>query len=155
CVEKDLQNVFKRILGEFGYHEENKTLIIAEAVEPKEQTIREDILAKIRFCKFIVADITGKGIGKGERFNPNCVYELGYAHALNKKIIATVCREMSHDKKHKKPIYVPFDFSGVKFSYWNRNPTEESQKQFEDELKSRIKDIHMDFQREYWPPSNP
>ena len=43
------------------------------------EVITEDIIAKIRDARLLIADLTG--------YNPNVFYELGYAHALKKKVV--------------------------------------------------------------------
>ncbi|MCX6639669.1 MAG: hypothetical protein NTW14_04195 [bacterium] len=117
----------------------------------RKDTIRDDILSKIRSCKFIIADITGKGRIKNskgkpefERFNSNCIYELGYAHALNKKLICFVSKQMGSQKNELK---LPFDFSSVQFDTWELNKLTE----FEEILIRRIKDVLDQLQRESWP----
>jgi hypothetical protein len=118
----------------------------------KENTIRDDILANIRACKFIIADITGRGLYKNsedndefERFNANCVYELGYAHAVGKKLICFVSREMGYLKGELK---LPFDFSSVQFDVWDLSDLEALKKI----LHKRIEDVLDQSKREhYWP----
>jgi hypothetical protein len=135
---------------EFGY----KTKF-QEATTTKEATIRDDILANIRACKFVIADITGRGeietvdaegIAKKEfeRLNYNCIYELGYAHALNKKLVCFVSREMGFKAGELK---LPFDFAAVQFDDWEINNV----KEFKEKLRKRLRDIQEQFQREYWP----
>ncbi len=58
--------------------------------------IIEDIFSQIRNADFLVADTTGK--------NPNVFYELGYAHALGKKVIL-----LAQDAKD-----LPFDVKGLR-----------------------------------------
>ena len=146
CSEQGIINVFKDALISMGYSEDN--IIVQEVKEPKEETIRDAILANISFCKFIIADITGGKIRSGKRFNPNCVYELGYAHAKNKRIICSVREDMAYSK-NRRISYLPFDFSGVKFSFWKEGEEEK----IKEEIKQRIDEIHKMFQRESWPES--
>jgi hypothetical protein len=146
CAEQGIIRVFKKVLGEKGYSEEN--LIVQEVREPKEETIRDAILTNIRSCKFIMADITGGHIKGGKRFNPNCLYELGWAHALKKKVICTVRRDMAFSKhQHTKISYLPFDISIIPFSFWD----EKKEVDISDELLRKIDDIHKYFQSESWP----
>ncbi len=118
----------------------------------KEPTIRDDFLASIRASRFIIADITGKGkhtTPEGreefERFNPNCVYELGYAHRCDKKLICCVREDLPLKDEKGNPV-LPFDFAGVNFSFWN--PTNLAD--FETKLESRIDQLQDHFTRERW-----
>ena len=45
------------------------------------QKIDLKVLSHIKLAEFIIADLTFE--------RPNCYYEIGYAHALNKKVILT------------------------------------------------------------------
>jgi hypothetical protein len=60
------------------------------------ERIVDTIFTQISRAQFIVADTTGK--------NPNVFYEIGYAHALGKKVILLV--QDSQD--------IPFDISGLR-----------------------------------------
>ncbi len=60
------------------------------------ERIVDSIFTQIRRARFLVADTTGK--------NPNVFYELGYAHALGKKVIMIV--QDTHD--------IPFDVAGLR-----------------------------------------
>jgi len=139
CREKWFTKSIKRMLEEKGMK-----YIIQEETEHRQETIREDILANIRSCRFVIAHISGKGIDEGERFNPNCVYELGYAHAQKKRIICSVNKDLVPENG------LPFDFAGVRFSFWTRS---KSKIAFAKEIKKRIEQVLDQFQREYWPES--
>jgi TIR domain len=78
----------------------------------KSDPITPQILAEIRKSPVIFVDLTGH--------SPNCYYEVGYAHALDKTIILSI-------KDSKKPI--PFDLSVHNFIKWKSG----------DDLKSAIK----------------
>lgn len=69
----------------------------ANDVVTSEDRIIAAIYDQIAQAKFLVADITGK--------NPNVFYELGYAHALGKKVLIIV-----QDKGD-----VPFDISQLRY----------------------------------------
>jgi hypothetical protein len=60
------------------------------------ERIVDTIYTQIARAQFIVADTTGK--------NPNVFYEIGYAHALGKKVILLV----------QDPQDIPFDISGLR-----------------------------------------
>lgn len=62
-----------------------------------EDRIMVTIYNQIAQAKFLVADVTGK--------NPNVFYELGYAHALGKKVIIIV-----QDKAD-----IPFDIASLRY----------------------------------------
>lgn len=147
---KEIRNAYEEVAAgkEFGY-----SIKFQEATTTKEPTIRDDILANIRACKFIIADITGRGEiesidadGKArkefERFNYNCLYELGYAHAINKKLVCFVSRAMGFKNRELK---LPFDFATVQFDDWELDEVEE----FKEKLRKRLRDIQNQFEREY------
>lgn len=136
CREKWFTKSIKQMLKKKGLR-----YIIQEETEHRQETIREDILANIRACRFVIADISGKGIEQGERFNPNCVYELGYAHAQKKRIICSVNKDLIPESG------LPFDFAGVRFSFWTHSKNKNS---FAKEIRSRIEQLQDQFQREYW-----
>jgi hypothetical protein len=60
------------------------------------ERIVDSIFSQIQRAHFLVADTTGR--------NPNVFYELGYAHALGKKVILLV--QDTHD--------IPFDVAGLR-----------------------------------------
>lgn len=62
--------------------------------------ISEQILKSISESKYVLIDLSGE--------RPNCYYEAGFAHALNKELILTIRKE---DKIH-------FDLSGYRFFQW-------------------------------------
>lgn len=64
--------------------------------------ITEKIIGLIRNAHFVIADLTEE--------RPNCYYELGYAHALNKVVIHTVNKE--------SPIH--FDVKDYNFIVYTR-----------------------------------
>lgn len=67
------------------------------------EKIIDTIFTQIAKADFLVADITGK--------NPNVFYELGYAHALGKKVIIIL-----QDEKD-----VPFDIRGLRYIHYHPN----------------------------------
>lgn len=69
----------------------------ANDVVTVEDRIIVNIYNQIAQAKFLVADVTGK--------NPNVFYELGYAHALGKKVLIIV-----QDKSD-----IPFDISPLRY----------------------------------------
>lgn len=50
------------------------------------------ILNHIKLAEFIIADLTFE--------RPNCYYEIGYAHALNKKVILTAKKRHKNSFRH-------------------------------------------------------
>jgi len=64
--------------------------------------ILEDITSSLRDAEIIVGDITGT--------NPNVLYEIGYAHALNKRTI--LLHHVEKDDNWAK--HLPFDIRGMR-----------------------------------------
>lgn len=62
--------------------------------------ITDQMLHHIAKSKYVLADLSGE--------RPNCYYESGYAHALNKELIFTI---RASDKIH-------FDLAGYRFIQW-------------------------------------
>lgn len=71
----DIHSTFKRVCGIYNLR--------AERVDDDFgfQKIDLKVLNHIKLAEFIIADLTFE--------RPNCYYEIGYAHALNKKVILT------------------------------------------------------------------
>ncbi len=67
--------------------------------------ILTDIIRDISDCNLLIVDITPTGEGK---FNPNVFYELGYAHALNKRAILLA----------RKGTTLPFDISAFRTVFY-------------------------------------
>ncbi|CAM1342407.1 hypothetical protein [Tenacibaculum amylolyticum] len=76
-----------------------------------------EMLNHIKKCAFVIVDLTLE--------RPNVYYELGYADALNKPIIATA----------KKGTVIHFDAKDIPIIFW------ESQRVLREELKVRIQQI--------------
>lgn len=143
CIQNEIIDLFKRIVEEHGLK-----CIVQEEYEPRTETIREDMLNNIRSSKFIIADITGKGVEKGERFNINCVYEVGYAHAHKKRIVCCVNEDVCAKDEDGRPV-LPFDIAGVPFTFWKSENLEELHKR----VNERVDQIIDQFTRERWPES--
>jgi len=77
-ILEDIHSTFKRICEFYKLR--------AERVDDKFsfQQIYSKILNHIKLAEFIIADLTFE--------RPNCYYEIGYAHALDKKVILTARR---------------------------------------------------------------
>jgi len=83
----DIHSTFKRVCEFYNLR--------AERVDDDFdfQKIDSKVLNNIKLAEFIIADLTFE--------RPNCYYEIGYAHALNKKVILTA----------KKGTKIHFDIS--------------------------------------------
>lgn len=89
-----------------------------------ENRIVSGIFASIKRAAFIIADLS--------EAKPNVYYELGYAQGLNKPVIVTAY----------KGTDLPFDVNDVPTVYW------ESQEEFKQNLKAKIKEIASQQGRE-------
>ena len=81
------------------------------------QQINLKVLNQIKLAEFIIADLTFE--------RPNCYYEVGYAHALNKKVILTA----------RKGTVIHFDISTFPVILYS------SMSELEKKLKERFEKI--------------
>jgi hypothetical protein len=74
--------------------------------------IGNEILARIESAVLVIADLTHE--------RPNCYYEVGYAHAIGKRVIFSVRKD--HDprraSRNAADPKIHFDLDNHKFSFW-------------------------------------
>ncbi len=104
-----------------------------EHEEPPREIIIE-IYERLKNCAFVLADLTGG--------SENCLYELGYAHALNKKIILARDRADVSTPKSKR-VRLSFDLNQFKHSFRNDRlgPDNDENKGFKAEIRERLKAV--------------
>jgi hypothetical protein len=85
------ESIIKPVAQELGCHVKQANEI------HKADIIVESIFTEIAQADFLIADASGR--------NPNVFYEIGYAHALGKKVIIIV----------QDPKDIPFDISRIRF----------------------------------------
>lgn len=109
---------------------ENAGLIpyFQEEEEPSQQIILE-IYDQLKRSAFVIADLSGG--------SENCLYELGYAHALGKRVIVARNKDESKDKESKK-ISLPFDLNQFRHSFWFDDWDSENNIKFKNEITDRI-----------------
>ena len=108
-----------------------------EKEEPPREIIIE-IYEQIRNCAFVLADLTGG--------SENCLYELGYAHALGKKII--LVRDNADVRKEgDERVRLTFDLNQFRHSFRFDEEDWESDKniEFREELGDRIQKVKTDL----------
>jgi hypothetical protein len=86
--------------------------------KPDSDNIADKILESILRSEVVIADLTGE--------RPNCYYEVGYAHALSKKMILSV----------RKGSEVHFNLSGYQFIEW------ETENELKQGLTKHFQEIH-------------
>ena len=121
-------------LRKHGYEGE-----VQERKEPAAGEVRQDMLERIEGCAFVIADLTGG--------RPNCLYELGYAHALHKRSIITQRKDEVEKVTTDGEIIwkTPFDINQYRFSVWKDENDEEFKSDLRDRIAQTVKLIEQDF----------
>lgn len=119
-IKNQIIPVYEEILGEFGYK-----AIFQENEEPN-KSIHIDIFDYIANVPLIIADLSGE--------RANCYIELGYAMALNKRIILTM-KEGPEDEKRRMGR-MAFDTISMKYSFY-KGPDD-----LEQQIRERVKVNH-------------
>lgn len=114
-LDSAYNTVIKPVFQEFKY----KPLRIDEV--KRSRKITDGVLDEIRRSGLVFADLSGS--------RPNCYYEAGYAHALEKEIIFTI-------RKQDAPPH--FDLKDYKFIIWETPH----------ELGEALKEVLQDIRRE-------
>ena len=117
-IFKDTLDAFQEVCGDCKY-EANRI----DQQNPEDR-IMPGIFASIKRAAFIIADLSEP--------KSNVYYELGYAQGLNKPVIVTAY----------KGTVLPFDVNDVPTIFW------ESQVDFKENLKAKIKEIALQQGRE-------
>lgn len=86
----------------------------------KSGQVTDQIVDAIRDASVVIADITGT--------NPNVMWELGYAHALNKEIVL-LNQEINNS---------PFDVRGLRQVAYSPSPTEQEKNKILEHVKTAI-----------------
>ncbi len=110
-LDSAYEGVFKPLLSEFGYFP-----IRIDEIQDSGK-ITDQTLESIREARIVLADLTGE--------RPNCYYETGYAHALEKEMIFTI----------KEGEKIHFDLVQHRFIRWN------TEKSLRDQLRDRLEAI--------------
>lgn len=77
--------------------------IVISSEDERQNPISDVIISHIQKCKFAIADFSTR--------NPNVMYEIGFAHAINKKVIP-IC-----SMRRSKPRV--FDIQDIPTLYFN------------------------------------
>jgi len=95
------ENILKKVVEEFGLKCKRADEIFGT------QPIIEDIWKYIHKARILIADLTGR--------NPNVFYELGLAHAINKKVILITqnLKDVPFDLRHYRCIVYEDSISGA------------------------------------------
>jgi len=129
-VDQFIENV---LILEFG----GDKPYIQEKEEPRGE-ISHEIIERIENAPFIIADLTGG--------RENCLYELGYAHALKKRTIITRKHsevEMATDAG--KFWRLTFDISQYKHTTWKNEHDSEFKTALRERIRQTIKAIEQDY----------
>ncbi|MCF7810285.1 hypothetical protein K9N50_04780 [bacterium] len=133
CELKWLAEFFKEAVVEAGYEG-----YIQEYEEPPKD-IGSDIKERIAYCAFVIADLTGG--------RENCLYELGYAHALNKRTIITRKEdEVKRTTGEGEEVWkLTFDINQNKHSLWIDENDEDFKAAIKERIRQTIKSIEQDY----------
>lgn len=109
-----------------------------EREEPRSD-IASEIKEKIQNCTFIIADLTAG--------RENCLYELGYAHALHKRVIVTrKASDIEQETKNGDKVWkLTFDINQYKHSKWKDEHDEDFKAELRTRISQTIKAIEQDY----------
>ncbi len=99
CCEK-VNNFFKEIIVPF-VKDKNLSIKDMKISKIEEGFLNVEIIKNINKSKFVVVDLTS--------LRPNCLFEMGYAFGLNKKVIVTAINGTK----------LPFDTNSIPCFFWN------------------------------------
>ncbi len=138
------ENKYQRI-REF-YRNELEKLGLEPYFQDEKEPSRDiipDIYCNLHNCMFVLADLTGA--------DANSLFELGYAHALGKRIIIAKCDEEINGAETVKTM-LPFYLNQFKHSIWFRNKGWDDQEndRFQKEIKQRIYEAKDALAREQY-----
>lgn len=127
--DETYNEVFKPAIEEagFGY--------TCERSEIRNGAFTSDIIKNLRYTRVVLADVTC--------FNPNVMWELGVRHAISKRTIMVVRKEVLQEKMQGRIISDLRSYGVIEYS--TKNPTEINA--FRKTVKKLLKQIEEDPER--------